>query len=343
MRLTLALLSITAFGGSAGWAQQVVSAHSGVVHYSEGRVFVGDRPVERKFGVFPDLHEGEELRTEAGRAEVLLTPGAFLRVSENSSVRMISRQLSDTRVEILSGSVMVECDELLKGTALNLVANGATIQIEKHGLYRLDTDPPRFRVYDGMAEVQTGSTPLKLTRGREAGLNGALTAQKFNRKEGDPFYNWNGLRSGFIASANVSAAQSLVSNGTRWSSSGWLWDPWYGSFTFVPRGGVFFNPFGWGFWSPGLVEYAPPPIYGYAPQNAGRVPGRTSAGNGNSAGSGVARTPPPSTGIGPGGFGGVPNGGAPQGGGMRGGGIPSGGGISNGAPPGRSAPAGRSR
>ena len=78
MRLTLAILMAGAAAVGVSHAQQVVSAHAGVVHYTEGKVFVGDQAVQRKFGVFPDLQVGEELRTEAdGRAEILLTPGAF--------------------------------------------------------------------------------------------------------------------------------------------------------------------------------------------------------------------------------------------------------------------------
>src|SRR2546429_3861810 len=48
---------------------------------------------------FPDVKENWQLRTEEGRAEVLLTPGVFLRVSENSAIRMIANRLIDTRVD----------------------------------------------------------------------------------------------------------------------------------------------------------------------------------------------------------------------------------------------------
>jgi hypothetical protein len=133
MRLTLAVLMVAAMAVGVSDAQQVISAHAGVVHYTEGRVFVGDQAIQRKFGVFPDLQVGEELRTEAdGSAEILLTPGAFLRVAQNSSARMLSRELSDTRFEVLSGTAMVECDDLAKGTALALVYQGRSIQFEKN-------------------------------------------------------------------------------------------------------------------------------------------------------------------------------------------------------------------
>jgi len=66
----------------------------------EGRAYLGDKPVEPKLGQFPDIKENQEFRTEDGRAEILLTPGVFLRLGENSSVRMLSTRLTDTRVEV---------------------------------------------------------------------------------------------------------------------------------------------------------------------------------------------------------------------------------------------------
>ena len=38
---------------------------------------------------------------------------------------------------------------------------------------------------------------------------------------------------------------------------GWYWDPWLGAYTFVPAGGVFYGPFGWGFYSPIAVYRSP--------------------------------------------------------------------------------------
>ena len=49
-------------------AQMVVSAKSGLVHYVEGDVVLGDDLINPKIGHFPDMKEGQVLRTEAGRA-----------------------------------------------------------------------------------------------------------------------------------------------------------------------------------------------------------------------------------------------------------------------------------
>src|ERR1700686_1161610 len=82
--------------GSGAWAQSVISAHSGVIHYVEGDVTIDGAAVHPKFAEFPDVKSGQSLATGEGRVELLLTPGVFLRLTDNSSVRMISNVLADT-------------------------------------------------------------------------------------------------------------------------------------------------------------------------------------------------------------------------------------------------------
>src|ERR1700680_5108480 len=113
MRTWWAGLAIGAIAASGGFAQSVISAHSGVIHYTEGKVSVDDKVFEQKTAEFAELKEKSVLKTEEGRAELLLTPGVFLRVGENSAVRMLSNHLSDTRVEVLNGEALIECDQLL--------------------------------------------------------------------------------------------------------------------------------------------------------------------------------------------------------------------------------------
>jgi len=60
--------------------QAVISTRSGLVHFFEGSVYVAGQPLEARLGKFASIPEGGELRTEQGRAEVLLTPGVFLRI-----------------------------------------------------------------------------------------------------------------------------------------------------------------------------------------------------------------------------------------------------------------------
>jgi len=45
--------------------------------------------------------------------------------------------------------------------------------------------------------------------------------------------------------------------GPGWWGAGWYWDPWFAGFTFIPGDGIFYSPFGWGFYSPWFVYGAP--------------------------------------------------------------------------------------
>src|SRR6516162_3070541 len=86
---------------AAGYGQNVISAKAGLIQYAEGRVLLEGNPVEIKYSQFPQVKNDQVLKTEEGRAEVLLSHASFLRLGENSSFRMISDSLTDTRFEVL--------------------------------------------------------------------------------------------------------------------------------------------------------------------------------------------------------------------------------------------------
>jgi hypothetical protein len=277
MRAFIAGLTFGVLAAGSAYAQYVISAHSGVVQYVEGTAYLNDNPVEPKVGQFPDIKENQVFRTAEGKAEVLLTPGVFLRLAENSSIRMVSTKLMDTRVEVLSGSAMVECDDLAKDNAIMLLYKGNSMLLVKRGLYRVDAEQGIFKVYDGEAIVKGQSGQLTLHRGKETALNGVLMAENFDPKADDDLYRWSDRRSSYLAKANVSSANSLnnsYAGGGFWN--GWQFNPMFGMYTYVPYDGYLFSPFGYGFWSPYNVWQS-----GYYPIYYG--------GGGGSSGSSVSR------------------------------------------------------
>ena len=56
------------------------------------------------------------LETGDGKAEILLTPGVYLRLGSDSSVKMISNSLANTEVTVSQGEAMVEVDEIYTRT-----------------------------------------------------------------------------------------------------------------------------------------------------------------------------------------------------------------------------------
>src|SRR5258708_1621156 len=212
MRASVAGLAFGVFVAGSAFGQYVISAHSGLVQYVEGSAYLNDNQVEPRSGQLPEIKDNQVFRTGEGKAEVLLTPGVFLRLSENSSVRMVSTKLTDTRVEIISGSAMVEVDDLAKDNSIMLLNKGNTILLTKHGLYRVDADAGLFKVYDGEAIVKADAEQLTLRKGKETVLSGALVAENFDPKADDELYRWSDRRSGYLAKANVSSASSLSSS-----------------------------------------------------------------------------------------------------------------------------------
>jgi hypothetical protein len=274
-----------------------------MVNHVEGQVLLDGKAVEPKFGEFPQVNNEQTLSTEDGRVEVLLTPGAFLRLAEGSSFKMLSNRLTDTALEVLSGSAMIEVDELLKDNAITLHFKGATISLVKQGLYRFDTDFSRLRVYDGEANVMLGEHNLSAKKGKQVVVGDALVASSFDSKVTDPFYRWASRRSEYISMANVSSARTASANGLvsgAGSSYGtWALNPWFGLYTFLPGSGYGYSPFGWGYYSPYTVGYAYVPyVYGgggtSTAQSLGRVTPSTYNGNVASSALAPARATPAS-------------------------------------------------
>jgi hypothetical protein len=327
-RILAALLFAAA---PAAVAQEIVSAQSGTIHYHEGKVLLAGQELRTKPGEFAQVKEKALLETEEGRAEVLLTPGVFLRVGENSSMRMLSNRLIDTRIELVSGKAVLEmADASLmdapKSAPITVVINGATVTVRKKGLYSLAAD--EIKVYDGELEVAWGDRVIDLKEGRVLPLDGALNVAKFDTKNGDSLLRWTRRRAEYMSLASISAAKSARDFGGSWSSSRWLWNPYYGMFTFIPARGIYTSPFGYQFWSPYTVYriYRPRPViynsgWAGAPGWSGRggyatMP-RSSGGYSGSAASAPVSAGAPSTSAAGAGAAPISRGGAGGGGGGR--------------------------
>jgi hypothetical protein len=280
VRIAVLLSAGFALGAITASAQPVIGAKSGVVNVAEGKVYLADQLLELAPTQFPDIKENVVLRTEEGRAEVLLTPGVFLRVWENSSFKMISNRLIDTRIELLSGSAIIEADEIAKDTALTIICKDATVTLSKVGLYRFDTQPAQLRVFaKGPAEVSVGGQSYSVGQGKLITLGGTLAVvEKFNTETTDSLDHWSRRRGEVVAQANVSAANrantsiginpcsSIYQTGPvyRQQLGNWGYNPYYGLITYIPCGGNIYSPYGYRLWSPSGIYrafYAPQPTY----------------------------------------------------------------------------------
>jgi hypothetical protein len=293
-------------------AQPVISAKSGVVSYTQGVVKLADQPVEATVTSFPEVKERSTLRTEEGLAEVLLTQGVILRMGENSGLLMLTNRLIDTRMELLSGSHIIEAAEIQKDNNLTVLAKESTVMITKRGLFRFDLDANRIKVYDGVLSVEKNGQTTLVGSGRMLDLTGPnTTVEKFDKESTDSLDRWAKRRAEQLAMANPSSAKQLhdygCAPGSRFAAvnsptnpcvnpcGGYHWNPWYGSVTYIPCNANIYSPYGYRYYSPYNVMrayYVPPaPTYHNPGYNAGNsFPSYNSMGTTSSGYSGAMST-----------------------------------------------------
>jgi hypothetical protein len=250
--LAAAILAIPAAAAS--------SAIPGTLNYVEGQVAVAGQTVTSHSVGSVQLEPNQVLETGQGRAEILLTPGVFLRIGDNSAVRLVSPGLADTRFEVLRGQAIVEVAELFKDNNLSVMMNGASTRLDKEGLYAFNAGTQMVRVFDGEATVQQGGRTKNLKKEHELALNGAWNSEHFDPKAQatqDPLYAWSNLRSEYVAEASMQSAQNIfVGGGAYWDGPGWYWNPYWAMYGFIPGDGIWYSPFGWPFYSPWVAFYA---------------------------------------------------------------------------------------
>jgi hypothetical protein len=266
----LVALVLVALSATSAPAQSVISAQSGMINYTEGQVLLNDLAVQVTSTKFPQVHVQDVLSTKEGRAEVLLNPGSFLRIAEDSSIRLASSSLTRPSVEVFSGSVVLEVAAESKDELVTLTWKDVVLSLAKHGVFRLDTDPAAIRVFDGEVSVSSAGHQVTVGKGKMLSFNGTWASVKFDTEQTDSLDRWSGRRASYLAMANPSAARmpsSLLNPRFDLSSTGcaggyWAFNSFYGMATFIPCSGVYNSYYGYRFYSPQAVVslYAQPVI-----------------------------------------------------------------------------------
>lgn len=116
MRLSWWRASAAILALVCGTALAANTAVPGTLNYVEGQASIGQQTLNSKSVGQAEMQPGQVLETQNGKAEVLLTPGVFLRLDDGSAAKMISPDLSDTEVGLQKGRAMIEVDEIHKET-----------------------------------------------------------------------------------------------------------------------------------------------------------------------------------------------------------------------------------
>jgi hypothetical protein len=255
-------------------------AQPGTLNYVEGQATLDGQPVDRNAIGSVQLQAGQMLATQNGRAEVLLTPGVFVRLGSNGSVQMVSPNLTNTEVRLGRGRALVEVDWIQKDNRIVVDVGPRQIELQEKGLYDFDADKSVVRVFDGRAAVLENDREAHIQGGHEMTLTAAkLKAEGFDKKAyEDDLYQWSQLRASYLTEANIQMARTYQGGygwaPEPWVGDAWYWDPWFGAYTWLPFDGLFWSPFGFGFYSPLLAYRAPffGGMYGYHTFGAGFRP-----------------------------------------------------------------------
>ncbi|MCA1625897.1 MAG: FecR family protein, partial [Acidobacteria bacterium] len=286
----------------------VISAKAGGVNYVEGQVSVTQRNNRNGLLLKGDTVEvGETVSTGTdGKAEILLNPGSYIRLAENSSFAFSNTSLDDLQLKLNRGTALFEVitDDEFK---ITVKAPKANFYIVKSGVYRVDVandGAGKIEVWKGTAQI--GNSPVvEVKAGRTATVNGNQVAvSKFDRGDKDALEMWSKSRAKELAKLNSRLQKNDVRN-TLMSSfvrRGWnmydsfgLWvlDPFSRAYCFLPFGYGWSSPYGYGYgrdiWYyrlPQVVYNQPPPpttvrraIATIASDDSGRRRGNNSGNN----------------------------------------------------------------
>lgn len=254
------------------------TALPGTVNYIEGSVSIDGGAVNASQNGQVTLQRNQTLTTAQGKAEVLMSPGVFLRIGDNGEVRMISPELVNPQVEVVRGSAMLEVDSKVKDASITVLERGASASVLKAGLYRFDGDAGRIAVVDGDLNVTESGHTKKIGKGKEIVLDSdpRLKSVSFDSKAKDSLYVWSEVRSESLAEANASTAQYIYSGYGPYAGNGWYWNPGFSMYSWLPGDGFFYSPFGYPFYSIGYVPFYRAYYYGgYRGPYRGGQPVRT--------------------------------------------------------------------
>lgn len=251
------LLFVVLFGVASVSAQNreryVVSAKAGGVNLVTGDVTLKTKASTdwRALMSNEDLVAGDIVRTGSyGRAEVLLNPGSYLRLAENSDFELTNPSLDSLLVRVTQGSALIEVtggDDTK--TLIDVETPESRMMIDRRGLHRINvtsTNRTELLVRKGRAIVTSGSGLATIVKdGQSAVVNGGQTTlSKFDKRNEDAFDLWSKDRAAVLVAANSQLSQRNIARG--YSSFGRVAGPWgyggYGGYGYRYGGLWVFNP-----------------------------------------------------------------------------------------------------
>ena len=265
--------------------QYVVSVKAGLVNHVQGTANVAEMEMARP---------GHPISTAAnGYVEVLLTPGSFLRIGENSAVVLDGVDLESVSLHLVQGPAVIEVVDIDKNHPIRVTTGKLTTDIVAAGIYRFS---------DGIATVLDGKlqTPSKLSyeKGWQVFFQDNYRARKVSKVQVTSLDVFSQTRSETISNANFSLA-SQISGSSYGNDPYWLFAPHIGFFTYIPHSN-YRSPYGYRYYGVGagrVVNYrnnsssSSGSSGGTTSQAPAINPGNTGGNNGGDSGGGGGGAP----------------------------------------------------
>ncbi len=145
---------------------------------------------------------------------------------------MVANDLSDTRVELLAGSAVVDSAEPSSGTSVTLIYRNWNVRFFERGVYRIDSAPPRLWVLQGKAEVSANGNQgaLLVGQGMYVPFAPVLVPERSIDEPRDALSAWAEGRQQSISTDNAIAAN--IQDPASMNTSG------INSFTYFPMLGL---------------------------------------------------------------------------------------------------------
>ncbi len=242
-------------------AQYLVSSKAGFVNRVEGKVHLKslDSALEAmgKASMGTQMKEGERLSTDANsHAELLLSPGSYLRLNEKTEIEAVRTMFDNTRFDVIQGSVILEVGEIDKKLPLEIGTPRSIVTINKMGIYRIDVmgkdvavSVRKGEAFLGTREQLVANSAIKIGGNKVYRLIGdaPLQTAKLSTKVFDAFDQWSYMQAESLVAANYGMLSRARSRGAM--LSGWVYDPFSNRYTFIPGSWRFATPYGFAFYS----------------------------------------------------------------------------------------------
>jgi hypothetical protein len=294
----------------------VISAHAGGINAVTGRAALRTHGNSdwQQLTIKEDLETGDVVSTGLdGRVEMLLNPGSYLRIGENSEIELTDNSLENLDIRLIRGTAIVEVTgandtELL----INITTPHTRMAIVRRGLYRVSVvpgDATELIVRKGRVMLERTHTKIKGGDKVVFSDNSFSVAKlKKSDKTRDDLEAWSKNRAETLARVNSRLSSRelftlIASYRSSWWQSNfagrpgfWLYDSSGGFYTFFPFSYGWGSPYGTSYGSSlyRTIYALPGPSFLGWPTAAGSggIGSGTWNGAGNGAGAGTSNNAP---------------------------------------------------